>query len=196
MEGHLTDKISLEQGVPQGDIISPFIFIIAVELLLIKITKSKNIQGVQIGEQECKAQAFADDTTCLINRDEHSLRMCIKYIEDFKEISGLAANLDKTNVIPFGKFFNPGNQICHNLKLNWTDNFKLLGLEIDNKLEKLGSNYDKAHVKAQNIISNWKARKLPINGRITISKCLIISQFNYVASIITPTQCQVKKVKP
>ena len=33
MEGHLTDKISLEQGVPQGDIISPFIFIIAVELL-------------------------------------------------------------------------------------------------------------------------------------------------------------------
>ena len=80
MEGHLTDKISLEQGVPQGDIISPFIFIIAVELLLIKITKSKNIQGVHIGEQECKAQAFADDTTCLIYRDENSLRMCIKYI--------------------------------------------------------------------------------------------------------------------
>ena len=109
MEGHLTDKISLEQGVPQGDIISPSIFIIAVELLLIKITKSKNIQGVHnhIGEQECKAQAFADYMTCLINRDEHSLRMCIKYIEDFKEISGLATNLDKTNVIPFGKFSTP-----------------------------------------------------------------------------------------
>ena len=54
MEGHLTDKISLEQGVPQGDIISPFIFIVAVELLLKKITKSKNIQGVKIGDQECR----------------------------------------------------------------------------------------------------------------------------------------------
>ena len=64
--------------------------------------------------------------------------MCIKYIEDFKKISGLAANLDKTNVIPFGKFFNPANKICHDLKLNWTDNFKLLGLEIDNKLENWG----------------------------------------------------------
>ena len=38
MDGHLTDKILLEQGVPQGDIISPYIFIIAVEILLIKIT--------------------------------------------------------------------------------------------------------------------------------------------------------------
>ena len=84
------------------------------------------------------------------------------------------------------------NQIHKCVKIINAD-FKLLGLDIDNKLEKLGSNYDKAHVKAQNIISNWKARKLPINERITISKCLIISQFNYVTSILTPTQCQVKK---
>ena len=148
-------------------------------MLLNKITKSKNIQGVYISEQECKAQAFADDTTCLISKDENSLGMCIKYIENFKQISGLAANLNKTNVIPFGKFFNPGNKICPYLELNanlptelnWTDNFKLLGLDIHNKLEKWGLNYDKAHVKAQNIISNRNARKLPINGRITISKC-------------------------
>ena len=75
----------------------------------------------------------------------------------------------------------------------WTDNFKLMGFEIDNKLENLGNFFYKAHTKAQNIISNWKARKLPINRRITISKCLIISQFNYVASIINPTQSQIKK---
>ena len=83
MDGHLTDKIYLQQGVPQGDIISPFIFIIAVEILLIKITKSKNIQGVIIGGKECRAQTFADDTTILIKREENSLRNCIKYIEEF-----------------------------------------------------------------------------------------------------------------
>ena len=58
--------------------------------------------------------------------------------------------------------------------------------EIDNKLENLNINFDKAYVKAQNIISNWKAHKLPINGRIIISKSLVVSQFNYVASIIPP----------
>ena len=43
MGGHLTMKILLEQGVPQGDIISPFIFIIAVEILLIKITNKTKV---------------------------------------------------------------------------------------------------------------------------------------------------------
>ena len=109
------------------------------------------------------------------------------------KISGLAANLDETNVIPFGKHTNPGNKICHELEVNWTDSFKLLGLEIDNKLELMGQNFDKTHVKAQYIISAWKSRNLPMNGRITISKCLIVSQFDYVASIIKPTNRQIQK---
>ena len=57
--GHLTLKILLEQGVPQGDIISPFIFIIAVEILLIKITKSRHIKGIQLQTlEEIRAQTF------------------------------------------------------------------------------------------------------------------------------------------
>ena len=112
-------------------------------------------------------------------------------MKNSKKISGLAANLDKTN--PFGKFFNPGNKICHDLEVNWTDSFKLLGLDIDNKLELMGQNFIKAHVKAQNIISDWKACKLPINGRIMVSKCLMISQFNYVATILKPANNQLLK---
>ena len=87
----------------------------------------------------------------------------------------MAANLDKTNVIPFGKYFNPGNKICHGLEVNWTNGFKLIDLEIDNKIDQLRQNFDKAYVRAENIISDWKARKLPINDRIAISKCLIAS---------------------
>ena len=110
-------------------------------------------------------------------------------------ISGLAANLDKTNVITYGNFFDPGCKICPYLDVNWVDNFKLLGIKIDNKLEKLNINFEKALAKAQNIITNWKARKLPINGRIIISKSLNVSKFNYVASIITPPLAMLKKCK-
>ena len=35
--GELTKRILLEQGVHQGDVVSPYIFILTVELLLIKI---------------------------------------------------------------------------------------------------------------------------------------------------------------
>ena len=73
--GHLTDKILSEQGIPQDDIISAFIFIIEVEILLIKITKSKNIKSVQMDGEECKAQ------TLTIAREEESLKNCIIYVE-------------------------------------------------------------------------------------------------------------------
>ena len=49
MGGHLSKKILLEQGVPQGDVISPYIFIVAVEVLLIKLTSTKLITGITIG---------------------------------------------------------------------------------------------------------------------------------------------------
>ena len=68
------------------------------------------------------------------------------------------------------------------MEVNWTDNFKLISIEIDNKLALMGQNFDKAHTKAQNM--------LPINGRITISKYLIISQFRNVASILKPSNIQ------
>ena len=57
----------------------------------------------------------------------------------------------------------------------------------------MSRNFDKAHIKAQNIICDRKAHKLPINGRITISKCLIISQFNYIALIIKSSNKHILK---
>ena len=89
MGGHLTLKILLEQGVPQGDIISPFIFIIAVEILLIKITRSRHIKGIKLQtEEEIRAQTFADDTSLLIERCVASLKGCVQFITSFSRISG------------------------------------------------------------------------------------------------------------
>ena len=53
--GHLTESIPLEQGVPQGDIISPCIFILMVKILLLKITMTKNIKGIIYAPTEAKA---------------------------------------------------------------------------------------------------------------------------------------------
>ena len=105
--GHLTDSISLEQGVPQGDIISPYIFILMVEILLIKITRTKNIKGIIYALTEAKAEAFADDTTLFMTRTKNNLIHATKYIQQFHRISGLACDLDKTHVIPLGKKDDP-----------------------------------------------------------------------------------------
>ena len=120
MGGHLTVKILLEQAVPQGDIISPFIFIIAVEILLIKITNSRHIKGITLEtDEEIRAQTFADDTSLLIQRCITSLLAFVRYIEHFSKISGLHANLDKTKVVPFGDNFNIKDKIGSHLPLEW-----------------------------------------------------------------------------
>ena len=56
--GELTNKILLEQGVPQGDVVSPYIFILAVEILLIKINHTKNIKGITYAKKESRSETL------------------------------------------------------------------------------------------------------------------------------------------
>ena len=54
--GELTKRILLEQGVPQGDVVSPYIFILAAELFLIKINNTKLIQGINYAQKESRSE--------------------------------------------------------------------------------------------------------------------------------------------
>ena len=53
---------SINRGVRQGCPLSPYLFIIAAEILAINIRQNKKIKGVQIGGKELKIKLYADDT--------------------------------------------------------------------------------------------------------------------------------------
>ena len=55
-------------------------------------------------------------------------------IQNTKTISGLACNIDKTNVIPIGKNTNIAYKLCLELNMEWTKTFTILGFEIDSIL--------------------------------------------------------------
>ena len=141
MGGHMSDTIKLEQGVPQGDVISPYIFILMVEILLLKINHTKNLTGITYAQKESRSETFADDTTIFLERNDTNLRNATKYITKFHNISGLACNLDKTVVIPIGQNTNKNDTLCADLGMEWNDNFTILGFEIDNKLIHLQKNF-------------------------------------------------------
>ena len=79
----MSDKISLNQGVPQGDVISPYIFILMVEILLLKINHTKNLTGIIFAQVESRSETFADDTTIFLTRTEKNLHYATKYITAF-----------------------------------------------------------------------------------------------------------------
>ena len=101
--GHITAKIILEQGVPQGDVTSPYIFILMVEILLIKINYTKNLMGNTFATMESRSEAFPDDTTITMERSVDYLRTAIQYINSFHKLSGLQCNIDKTMEITVGE---------------------------------------------------------------------------------------------
>ena len=87
LHGYLGENIKFEQGVPQGDVLSPYIFNICVEILLLKICYTKELEGVKYAKRESRAECFADDTTVFIKRTEKKLRALVKIITDFSKVA-------------------------------------------------------------------------------------------------------------
>ena len=65
--GFMTGPFSLGRGVGQVDPLSPYLFILALETLAIRITEdSCNTRGLKIGDEVIKLSLFVDDMTCIL----------------------------------------------------------------------------------------------------------------------------------
>ena len=85
----LTNFFKASCGVRQGCPLSPLLFIIAVEILGLKIRQEKNCKGVLLpNDYEAKVSQFADDTTIIV-KDVNTLKQALR---DFDTISGLELN--------------------------------------------------------------------------------------------------------
>ena len=87
---------TLERGVRQGDPLSPYLFVIAVETLAIAIRQNSDIKGIYIGdEHETKLLQYADDTTAIL-ADTNSAKVLFELLDRFRNISGLKINCSRT----------------------------------------------------------------------------------------------------
>ncbi len=66
-----------------------------VKVLVISIRTNKNVRGIKVGSTELKISQLADDTTLLILHIL-SVKCSLKCLNDFRIISGLKVNIDKT----------------------------------------------------------------------------------------------------
>merc|ERR1712074_236594 len=94
-----------------------------------------NIEGIRYAKSESRSETFADDTTIFIKRTDSNLKNCLRYLKLFAKTSGLQCNIGKTKVIPVGDFTMGG--VCDEEQLVWDTSFTILGIKIDNHLEKL-----------------------------------------------------------
>ncbi len=179
--GYLSRFFKLNRGVRQGCPLSPFLFILAVEIMAISIRSNKNITGLIFNDKELKLLQLADDTTCFV-ADGRSARTLMIFFDDFQGVSGLKVNLDKTEGVWLGP---PRNDMEGPIPIRWTKEFKFKTLGIHFSDNETNSCEDNVQLKIQEIkklFNIWNSRDLSIIGRVLIAKSLASSKILYAVS--------------
>ena len=159
--------------------VSPYIFILAVKILLIKINHTKNLRGILYAKKESRSETFADDNSIFIRRHPTYLRECVNILKQFANISGLQCNLEKTSVSPI-----TSDKLYPELGLKWESEFTLLGFQIDSRLKYLDVNYKKCFERVHAISRKWARYQLSVRSSIMIAKTFMLPQFSTIASVL------------
>ena len=72
MNGQITQWFTVERRCQQGDPISPYIFILCVEISAIMIREDSDIKGLWIKKVEHKISQFADDAQLMDNGEKRN----------------------------------------------------------------------------------------------------------------------------
>ena len=124
--GLYSQYFRIERGVSQGDLLSPYLFVIAVEILAIAIRNQENIKGITIDGIETKLSQVADYTTAVLS-DLDSAKALFTLLEVFEKASGLKLNVTKTEAMWIGSLQNSGDEP---LGVKWKTCIKFLGIFI------------------------------------------------------------------
>ena len=100
--GHLCRFFDVKRGVQQGCPLSPYIFILTIEILANAIRSCPEIQGISIYKHETKLNLYADDVTLLLRDIPGNTQWCLQVINDFGDISGFCLNGSKTEYCDLG----------------------------------------------------------------------------------------------
>ena len=116
--GHMTNFFNIERGCRQGDPLSPYLFILCIELISIKLKSNAIIHGIQIDQHEYLINMYADDTLITLDGTEIALRETLKCFESFYQSSGLKMNISKTKAVWIGSKKYSNDILCPDLMLN------------------------------------------------------------------------------
>ena len=132
--GHMSEFFKIERGVRQGCPLSPYLFILAIEVLYKSVQNDDNIKGITLYNREIKNTAFADDATFMMDGSKKTFTTLINKIDSFSKISGLKLNSSKSIILRSGTLKNSIDTFNTNTKFIWTfENAATLGITFSNE---------------------------------------------------------------
>ena len=211
---NLSAPFSLEKGHAQDDSPSPFLYNMAAQICIWKIELDPNFKSVyglqhqqrvqeaaadlpvpvnsgrifefESARETNKNESFADDANNFTILELGSLTVLKNILSDFSILSGLRCNVEKTCVMRIGDLSGELDPDILGLGFAFVDQLTLLGFKLSATEDLAEINYVDTVGKISNIIRFWERFNLSLPGKISIYKCLILSQLSYRAAILTP----------
>ena len=175
----ISDSFPVQKSVRQGCCLSPLLYVICLEPVLIRIRKDTDVKGFKIpGREEQKITAFADDSNFTLS-DDVSVKKVIYHFEYFGMASGSKLNKHKSQGLYLGKWKTRSD---HPFGISWVKKIKIFGIffgEVSN-FEIWNPVYKKI-VKTLNL---YKSRCMSLYGKALIVNVMVLSKLWYLCSVL------------
>ncbi|KAN0027647.1 hypothetical protein ACTFIU_010620 [Dictyostelium citrinum] len=167
----LVNGITIRRGTKQGDPISPTIFALVLEPLLIDIINDNTIKGFTLpNSKSLKLTAFADDIATFTNSTEEIMKINTK-IQKYCSATSSSLNKEKTVMIAIGDKphdlpFQESSVPERYLGLNFTKTG-------------LNSKFNTLIQEMKNNLIKWKSQAITMKAKMAILKTYVLSKLTY-----------------
>jgi mannosylglycoprotein endo-beta-mannosidase len=186
INGSPSQFVHHRRGLRQGDPLSPFLFILAMEPLhrILDLATAEGILSKLPGRKPIiRASLYADDVVIFINPSRRDAEFVQSALQCFESVTGLATNTSKSSAMPIR---------CNGLNLNYILqplNFEIrdfpctyLGMPLSLRcLRKI--DYQALLDKIDALLAAWKGSMISREGRLVLLKAVLSSITVYMMTV-------------
>ena len=181
VNGSPTDEFNIERDLREGDPLSPFLFLLAVEgfnVLMLSLLEAELFQGYKVGrgDELCLSHLqFADDTLLIGEKSWQNVQSMRAVLLIFEQLSGLRVNFHKSLLtgINVSASWLSEAALLMNCRVGAFP-FVYLGLPIGGDPRKLDF-WRPILNSIKPRLSNWKSKFLSFGGRLILLKSVLSS---------------------
>ncbi|GLT45320.1 hypothetical protein SLA2020_191580 [Shorea laevis] len=190
VNGERTDSFLPSRGIRQGDPISPYLFILCMEYLSVKISTDMAAgrwKGSKAGKRgpTLSHLFFADDLIFVGKASQSNCHYLKDTLDFFCSRSGQQVNTSKSRIL-FSKNVDQNTRlnICQDLGYQQTDEIgKYLGIPISPKrISKTNCQFILEKIRSK--LSGWKTKFFSMVGRLTLISSVLASIPNFYMQVM------------